>query len=423
MSVLLAVLLTITVMWVTPALGVDTAATITGTTATISDTANSVIVPGYTVADADGDVITYAFAGTPEGLTIDSSTGVITSSTVQANDNKYTLSITTAADNTAVTQEITITVFTDAHPPVIGGTLTATVAENVAVGTEVGTSITVSDDDANDGAFYTISGTGSSDFEIDFFTGTLKVKQALDFETTPSYSLTLTVKDSKQTEVTDTITLTITDDKITAPLTSKIATLDNSVAIPAYTVTADAGSTYTFENAVTGLTIASSTGVVSATAALTAGSLNYVVVITTGGVEVAKETITNTVFTDAANPVIANSSVLTASVAKGVAVGTTVPITITVTDADGTDDGFTYEISGTGSDKFVMDYFTSVMKTAAALDSSKYTLDLVVKDSKRASATETLTINVTGGGNNIAHTPTFYVHLALGLVAMNYLFQ
>ncbi|KAL5008987.1 hypothetical protein ScPMuIL_014568 [Solemya velum] len=420
MSVLLAALLT--VMWVTPSLGA--APTITGTfTAKISDTAGSVMVKtGYTVADTDGDVIIYALGGTiPAGLTIDATTGVITSSTVQT-DGTYTLSVTTAADTTPVTQDITYTVFTDNNDPVIGGTLTATIAENVAVGTTVGTSFTVTDADVGDGFFYAISGTGSSDFEIDFFTGTLKVKQALDFETTPSYSLTLTVKDSKQTAVTDTITLTITDDKIDPPLTSKIATLANSVAIPAYTVTVAAGSTYAFGNTVTGLTIDSSTGVVSATAVLTAGSLDYTVAITTGGSEVAKETITATVFTDGADPVIATSSVLTASVAKGAAVGTTVPITITVTDAD-TDDGFTYEISGTGSDKFVMDYFTSVMKTAAALDANKYTLDLVVKDSKRASATGTLTITVTNGGNDIAHTPAFYVHLALGLVAMNYLFQ
>ncbi|KAL5008867.1 hypothetical protein ScPMuIL_014448 [Solemya velum] len=95
--------------------------------------------------------------------------------------------------------------------------------------------------------------------------------------------------------------------------------------------------------------------------------------------------------------------------------------TYTVADADG--DAIIYALGGTGSDKFVMDYFTSVMKTAAALDSSKYTLDLVVKDSKRASATGTLTITVPSGGNDIAHTPAVYVHLALGLVAMNYLFQ
>ncbi|KAL5008988.1 hypothetical protein ScPMuIL_014569 [Solemya velum] len=518
MSVLLAALLT--VMWVTPALGA--APTITGPfTATISDTAGSVMVPGYTVADADGDAITYALSGTiPAGLTIDGSTGAITTSAVETGGT-YTLSVTTAADTTPVTQDITYTVFTDSNAPVISGTLTATLAENVAVGTEVGTSITVTDSDGDDGAFFTISGIGSSDFEIGLFDGTLKVKQALDFETKSSYTLDLSVKDSKQTEDTATITLTITDvndapvcspasytktlaenaavndavvtvacsdvdagasltyalvagntdtdfaidsssgavtvaklldfetkpsytvnaevtdgtstatatiaititeDKITAPLTSKIATLVNSVAIPAYTVTADAGSTYAITPTVTGLTIDTSTGVVSADAALTAGPLDYVVVITTGGVEVAKETITNTVFTDTADPVISTSSVLTASVAKGVAVGTTIPITITVTDADN-DDGFTYEISGTGSDKFVMDYFTSVMKTAAALDSSKYTLDLVVKDSKRASATGTLTITVTSGGNDIAHTPAFYVHLALGLVAINYLFQ
>ncbi|KAL5009003.1 hypothetical protein ScPMuIL_014584 [Solemya velum] len=684
MFVVLAALLTVTVMWVTPALGA--APTITAPfTATISDTADSLMVTDYTVADADGDAIIYNIDPAVPGLSIDASTGLVTASTAQS-DGSYTLSITTNADSTPVTQAITYTVFTDAAAPAITGTLTANVAETDAVGTTVGTTITVTD--VGDGAFYAISGTGSSDFVIDFFDGTLKVAQALDFETTPSYSLTLTVKDSKQTEVTDTIvltitdandapvcspasytpsvaedaalndavvtvtctdvdaagdtltyalvggntnadfaidsstgavtvaklldfettptytidaevedgtvtstatitititnvneapvcspasytpsvaenaavndavvtvactdvdvgdtltyalgagntnsdfaidpstravtvaklldfettqtytidaevddgtvtstatitititdvndapvcspdsyahtlvelaavnspvvtvtctdvdapsdtltyalgagdtnsdfaidsstgavttlkgndgtvtstatiTITITDDKITAPLTSKIATLANSVAIPAYTVTADAGSTYAFDSPVTGLAIDSNTGVVSASAVLTAGSLDYIVVITTSSSVVAKETITNTVFADSADPVIGGSSVLTASVLKSAAVGTTVAITIVVTDTD-SDDGFTYEIAGTGSDKFAMDYFSGALTTAASLDSNRYSLDLTVKDSKRTSVTDTIIINVNSAN---AHMPVFY---------------
>ena len=70
---------------------------------------------------------------------------------------------------------------------------TRSVAENTAAGENIGAPVVVADS----GAFtYSLGGTDASSFDIDATTGQLQTKAALDYETRPSYELTVTATDA-----------------------------------------------------------------------------------------------------------------------------------------------------------------------------------------------------------------------------------
>ena len=84
---------------------------------------------------------------------------------------------------------------------------------NVAEGTAIGTllaSAKSTDGDGDETVTYSISGTGSNLFAINKATGDITLAQALDYETTRSYSLTVTASDGTNPATTD-ITITVGD--------------------------------------------------------------------------------------------------------------------------------------------------------------------------------------------------------------------
>ena len=83
------------------------------------------------------------------------------------------------------------------------------VAESTAIGTLLA-SASSSDGDGDETVTYSISGTGSNLFAIDPKTGAITLAGALDYETTRSYSLTVTASDGTNPATTD-ITITVTD--------------------------------------------------------------------------------------------------------------------------------------------------------------------------------------------------------------------
>ncbi len=85
---------------------------------------------------------------------------------------------------------------------------TFTIAEDAAVGTTVGT-VTATDDGATL-AYAIAAGNGAGKFTIDDATGEITTAAALDFETTPSYSLTVEVSDGQYAD-TATITIDVTN--------------------------------------------------------------------------------------------------------------------------------------------------------------------------------------------------------------------
>ena len=103
----------------------------------------------------------------------------------------------------------------NAAPQFAADTATRSVDENTPGGTSVGDPITATDSD-DDTLTYALSGSDAGVFDFETDTGQIKVKDALDYETTASYTVTVTVSDGKNaqgeadTSVDDSIAVTIT---------------------------------------------------------------------------------------------------------------------------------------------------------------------------------------------------------------------
>ena len=74
-------------------------------------------------------------------------------------------------------------------------TATRTVRENTPAGQPVGDPVTATEEDADDILTYTLGGNDGDSFAIDVTNGQVMTKAALDEETTPSYSVTVTATD------------------------------------------------------------------------------------------------------------------------------------------------------------------------------------------------------------------------------------
>ena len=97
------------------------------------------------------------------------------------------------------------------QPAFADPTATRSIVENTAAGENVGDPVTATDPD-RDPLHYTLGGTDASSFAIDSSTGQLLTDAALDHETTSSYSVTVSVRDSKDSDGNPD---TATDDTLT----------------------------------------------------------------------------------------------------------------------------------------------------------------------------------------------------------------
>ena len=103
------------------------------------------------------------------------------------------------------------------------------VDENSAAGTSVGDPITATDDD-NDPLTYALTGTDAGAFSFDTATGQITVKDALNYETKHTYSVTVTVSDGKaddntpDTAVDDTVAVTVSVVNVDEPGTLTLDT-------------------------------------------------------------------------------------------------------------------------------------------------------------------------------------------------------
>ena len=122
--------------------------------------------------------------------------------------------------------------------PMITASQSFSVDENVVEGTIVGTAQAT---DINVGTTFSdwtiTAGNDANNFLIDSGTGTITVgnSPSLDFETTPSYTLTLTVSDGMATSSPETVTISINDiDEIapTVSISSSESTPTNAETIP-----------------------------------------------------------------------------------------------------------------------------------------------------------------------------------------------
>lgn len=180
------------------------------------NTLTSTVVLDVNVDDsliAAGHSVTYSLSGPDAGLfNINSATGQITFITSpdfeapadELADNVYHVTVTATADTDptqATSRDLTITVtpVNDFTPVFADASPTFAVPENSAVNTVVGTVAATDADLPTQGLTYSIvSGNDSGAFAINPTTGEITVADStlLDYETTPSFTLTVRVSDN-----------------------------------------------------------------------------------------------------------------------------------------------------------------------------------------------------------------------------------
>ena len=129
--------------------------------------------------------------------------------------NVITIEITPADGTLTHTYTVTVTRAPNTPPAFDeGATTTRGVDENTATGEDIGDPVAATDTE-NDTLTYSLDTTSAASFDIDASSGQLQTKAALDFEDKSSYTVTVSVRDSKNDisdddEATDdTITVTI----------------------------------------------------------------------------------------------------------------------------------------------------------------------------------------------------------------------
>jgi hypothetical protein len=333
---------------------------------------------------------------------------------------------------------ITITEANDA-PVVTPATLS--VAENTANTTNVGAPVAYTDQDSGQTHTYSITagnGTGGGAFGIDPTSGQISVNDVaqLNFEATPSFSLTVRVLDdgSPARSGTATITINLTDVNDAPVINDQARSIaENSPnatsvgAVLAYT-DQDAGQTHTFAitngNTNSAFAINTSTGQLAVN---DVAQLNYeganssyslTVSVTDNGTGALSDTaiITVTVTDVSEAPVVGAA---TKSIAENSANGTTVGIPVTYTDQDsGQAHAFSITAgNGTGGGAFAIDSSTGQLSVndLSQLDyetvpGHAFSLTVKVLDngSPALFGTATITINLTDANDAPVVTPATF---------------
>ena len=95
-------------------------------------------------------------------------------------------------------------------PVFVANTATRSVAENTAVGVNIGTPVTAIDANPSDTLTYSLSGTDAASFDVESTTGQLKTKAPLNYETKRVYRVTVTANDGSL-EGAIAVTINVTD--------------------------------------------------------------------------------------------------------------------------------------------------------------------------------------------------------------------
>ena len=405
------------------------------TAPTFNDDPNAVrSIPENTVAgrdigtpvsatDTDSEDLTYSLGGDDAAaFDIDAATGQLKTKAPLDFETKpaYTV-IVTVSDGEGGSASITVTItLTNVNevPSFTDGTNTVrSIAEHTAEGEDIGTPVSATDTDSED-LTYSLGGDDAAAFDIDAATGQLKTKAPLDFETTPAYTVIVTVSDGEggSASITVTITLTnvnevpsFTDGTNTVRSIAEHTAAGEDIGLPVAATDQDGDTgTYTLSGAdAAAFDIDAATGQLKTKAPLdfeTKPAYTVIVTVSDGNGGSASITVTITLtdanevpsFTDGPNAV--------RSIAEHTAEGEDIGTPVSATDTDSED--LTYRLGGEGAAAFDIDAATGQLKTKAPLDfetKPAYTVIVTVSDGEGGSASITVTITLT----NVNEVPSF----------------
>ena len=290
------------------------------------------------------------------------------------------------------------------------------VDENTVAGEDIGPPVTATDDD-NDTLTYSLDVDGAASFDIVATTGQLQTKAALDFETTPNYSVTVTATDTGA--ATDTIIITITVNNLDEPGT---VTLSSQQPLVAIEITAALDDPDDVSGSVTWLWARSPDGT-SPWTPISEASDSYTPVFDDvgdylratasyndgeGGGKSAQAISANAVEVAPGRnkPVLREYPTATRSVPRNTPAGRNIGAPFTATDAD--NDALTYSLGGPDGAGFALNTSSGQLLTKALLTGiqrTSYTVFVSVSDGKddlgepetdpRSTPRPEVTINVT----------------------------
>ena len=290
-------------------------------------------------------------------------------------------------------------------PPAFpSGTAARTVAENEDARTNVGAPVVASD--PGDTVSYSITGANPGGFTVDSSTGQIRTGGRLDYETTDSYTFTVTASDTSNAADTVSVTVSVTDANdppVFASDAVELAVEEGAVGGasvgPVTATDQDAGDTISYSlTGTTAFVVGTASGVVTVAARAildheTTDSYSFTVTASDGE---ANDTVSVTVnVTDANDPPVFASDAVELAVEEGAVGGASVgPVTATDQDA-----GDTISYSLTGTTAFVVGSTSGVVTVAARaiLDhetTDSYTFTVTASDGE-ANDTVTVTVNVT----------------------------
>ena len=357
-------------------------APVISSSSTFSAAENQTLVGTVTATDAEGDSLSYSLSGTDATSFGISSSGVLSFNTAPDYETKasYSVTVTVSDGVNSTTSALTIAVTNgDDVVPVISSGSSFSAAENQ---TSIGT-VTATDSDSASISF-TVSG---SELVITSG-GVLSFASAPDYETTSSYTATVTATDGANS-TTQTITVSVTDVNDVAPVISSgssFSAAENQTSVGTVTATDVEGDSLTYSINGSEIQI-SSAGVLTFTSApdYETKSSYTATVTASDGTNATTQNITITVTdVDDVAPVFTSGTIFSAA-ENQTSIGT-----VTATDADSS--SITFSVSGSG----------------LAITSSG-TLSFVLAPDYETSSSYTATVTATDGTNSTAQNITVSV--------------
>ncbi len=260
-----------------------------------------------------------------------------------------------------------------------GDSTTRSIAENTASGTDIGSAVTATDAD-EDTLTYSLGGTDASSFSIVSTSGQLQTSAALDYETTTSYSVTITVSDGNGASDSISVTINVTDAN-DAPVFSDGASTTRAVAEntasgtnigSAVSATDQDGNTLTYSLGgadASSFSIVSTSGQLQTSAALDRETdASYTVTVSVSDGNGGSNSIAVTINVTNVNEGLAfdEGDSTTRAVAENTASGISIGEAVSATDTDG--DTLTYTLGGTDAASFSIVSTSGQLQTSAALD-------------------------------------------------------
>ncbi len=302
------------------------------------------------------------------------------------------------------------------NPPVFteGARATRTVSATSPPGTNIGEPVAATDADSGDTVTYRLEGRDMANFDIVAATGQLRTRTGVTLLVGETYTVTVVADDTK-----DTTRITVSIEATAAPPnivpvfsegTSATRTVNasaaagTSIGAPVSATDADTGDTITYSLEGTdaaSFDIVASSGQIQTKSGVTLTRTTYSVTVKATDSKGGSATITVTINVNLnAPPVFSEGASTTRSVVEPVAPFSDIGSPVAATDADG--DTLTYSIEGTDRDSFFIDPSTGQLITRIELTvatKATYTVTVKATDSKGASATIAVTINVNAPPN------------------------